>query len=212
MVVGNLICQNGISEVLRCIESVYPLVDEYYVVDGGSTDGTWELLNKYKEVYNLTLFKNQFESMGQQRNWILKKTPKDCWVVNIDQDEKLEADRNFIERVAIDPHEVPISIGVPFYNLIQDPKHHFENPVRTNINKVFYNDKNLHWMDGYHSHITYDGDVQYVIIEAPKDWRILHYAWLNPDRLKNIKKEIKEGKRDYQEEDIDFKKRGMYEL
>ena len=214
MVVGNLICQNGVHEVLRCIESVYPIVDEYHIVDGYSTDGTWELLNKYKDVYNLTLYQNKFVDMEQQRNWLLEKTPKDCWVINIDQDEKLEAEwaREFIASIAIDPHEVPIVVGVPFYNLIKDPKHHFENPVRLNLSKIFYNDKNLRYDGKYHAVLTYDGKHQYVAIEAPTIWRILHYAWLDPERLKNIRQDIKEGKREYNDDDINFKKRGTYEL
>jgi glycosyltransferase involved in cell wall biosynthesis len=213
-IIGNLICQDGIHEILRCIESVYPIVDEYHIVDGGSKDGTWEILNKYKKVYNLTLYQHPFEEMSKQRNWLLEKMPKDCWIVNIDQDEKLvgEGYREFIDRVRIEPHPAPIAMGMKFYNLIQDPLHHFENPVLTNVNKIFYNDKNLYFTEGYHSYITYDGEMMYVRIETPDDWKILHYAWLNPDRLKNIKKEMKSGKRDYQPEDIDFETRGSYSL
>lgn len=212
MVVGNVICKNGIHEILRCIESVYPLVDKIYIADSYSTDGTWELLNKYKEVYNLELFQNQYEDMEQQRNWLLEKTPKDCWVISIDQDEKLEADRGFIERIAIEEHEVPITIGIPFFNLSGDILHHSEDEIRVNVNKVFYNDKNLHFTGKYHSLITYNGDPHYIVIAPPNNWRVLHYAWLDPERLENISKEVKEGKRDYKEFEEGFNKNNIYKL
>ena len=56
---GSLICQNAMPDIVRCIESVAPLVKDYYICDGGSTDGTWEWLNKYKDVYSLKLFKHK---------------------------------------------------------------------------------------------------------------------------------------------------------
>ena len=107
-IVGTLICQNGISEIRRCIESVYPVVSQYYVMDGGSTDGTWELLNKYKDIYNLTLYQYPYDGNGEQRNRLLAYVPKDVWVVNIDQDEALNNSiqrelPNFITKISKKP-------------------------------------------------------------------------------------------------------------
>jgi glycosyltransferase involved in cell wall biosynthesis len=109
---GSLICQNGVAEIARCIESVYPVVDEYFVMDGGSTDGTWEWLNKWKGVYNLTIFQHPYKDQGEQRNLLLKKIPKGVWVVNIDQDERLGLTiqcelKNFIARIREDVYTDP---------------------------------------------------------------------------------------------------------
>lgn len=207
-VVANLICQNGLKDIMRCIESVFPVVDEYYVMDGGSTDGTWECLLSYRRAYHLTLFQSPFESMDKQRNKLLEKTPKDCWIINIDQDEKLNivsqyGMRDYIARITPevyeDPKRVsPIVIGMPFYNLIQDPLHHSENPVRVNVNKIFYYDNNLHFVDKYHSRLVYnEDDPHYQQFPAPSDWGIFHYAFLDEARVERAKEEITSGKRDY---------------
>ncbi len=216
-IIGHLICQNGIHEILRCIESVYPAVDEYYVVDGGSTDGTWELLEKYKDVYNLTLFQNKFESMSQQRNWLLDKTPKDRWIITLDQDEKLTEPaskglKDFLNHIDVQNDGYPWIVGLGFLNLIQDIQHHSEDPIRINNNKIFFYNNNLHFENGYHANIVYDGDTQYRVFETPFDWLILHYAWLNPDRIKDIQKDVKSGKRDYKEYTDGFNQKGIYEF
>jgi len=212
-VFGNVICKNGISEILRCMDSIYPICDEIYVCDDFSTDGTWELLKKYKRVYKLKLFQHKYEDMDKQRNWLLKKTPINSWIIEVDQDEKLSSLvtirlRKFLDETEIEKHNYPIVFPIPFYNLIDDVCHHSEKPIYYNTSKIFYYDAGLRFHGGYHANLSYDGSSEvYHQIKQPEvsqmedagAWGLLHYAWLNPDRIKNIKEEVKSGKRDYKE-------------
>ena len=218
-IVGMLICQNGISEILRCIESVYPVVSDYYIMDGGSTDGTWELLNKYKDVYNLSLYQYPYDENGAQRNRLLKYVPKDVWIVNLDQDEALN---NAVQRelpdfitkihpdLYADPNrKLPLNIHVPNFNLVQDILHFDASHISFFASKIFYNDRNLCFSQGYHCTIIYGAnDLENTnVISPPESWTIFHYAYLNPDRLKNLKKDNKSGKRQYSVEEWDITKK-----
>lgn len=220
-IVGMLICQDNISEIRRCIESVYPIVSRYYVMDGGSTDGTWELLNKYKDVYNLSLFQHSYDENGAQRNRLLQKIPKDVWVVDIDQDEAINNPMqngffDFISR--IDPNvyidserTLPLTIHVPNLNLVQDIRHFDAENVSFFASKVLYNDRNLHFTRGYHCTVAYGSDdIENVnVLDAPETWAIYHYAYLNPDRFVNLKKDRKSGKRDYRDSEWDLSKKNI---
>lgn len=216
-IIGNLICQNGISEVVRAIESVAPLVDEYYVVDGFSTDGTWEWLNKWKDVYHLTLFQNKFENMAEQRNFILDKTPKECWIITIDQDEKLGelaqlSLKQFVDSIEILPSIYPKVIPIPLLNLVGDIKHH-EDGVCYNSNKVFWYEEGITFKGGYHSYLSKEGSKeQYFVYQCPDNWGIMHYAWLDKDRVEKVKQDVAEGKRDYKEYKDGFKPREVLTL
>lgn len=222
-IIGNLICQNGVGEVLRCIESLVPVVDEYIVVDGYSTDGTWEILNRFKKAYNLTLYQRKFDRMDNQRNFALEKSEKDNWILTIDQDEQLNIVaqyqiKRFIDHIHPDiyvsPVRVsPISIGLPFYNLIHDKTHYSDLPLRMNNNKLIYYDRNLKFVDPYHSRACYDyDDPHYQNFPGPKDWAIFHYAFLDEERVKNAKADIKSGRRQYLESEWNLKKRPVFKI
>lgn len=213
-IVGNLICQNGISEIRRCIESVAPVVDEYFVCDGGSDDGTWELLNEWKDVYNLKLYQRKYDDQGKQRNFLLSKAPKDSWVVSLDQDEQLNHQmqrelRDFIGRITPkaydDPQrKLPLTISVNNINLVSSLMHFDMDNVKVFATKVFYNDKNLHFIEGYHTTICYDDSFppEYTnAVPAPQSWVIKHYAYLNPERLNSHK----DNKRVYNKGEFDPK-------
>ena len=45
---GCLVVRNGKSSVVRCLDALLPLVNEYVIVDTGSTDGTVELVADWK--------------------------------------------------------------------------------------------------------------------------------------------------------------------
>lgn len=189
---GTLICQNAMPDILRCVESVVPYVDEFYIMDGGSTDGTWEWLNKWKDVYNLTLFQHKYDDQGAQRNRLLAKIPKNVWCINIDQDEQLKAPgfREFVSRISPEllkgiGRDLPLTIRFRCINLVDDLYHYDEDNVRHFATKCFYNDRNLHFTPGYHMSICYfetEGNTN--AIPTPDDWVIKHYAYLDPVRIK----------------------------
>ena len=207
---GTLICQNAMPDIVRCIESVYPHVDKFYIMDGGSTDGTWEWLNKWKDVYNLTLFQHPYDDQGAQRNRLLSKIPKNVWCINIDQDEKLQAPyfRDFISKISPDlvagiSRDLPLTLRFYCINLVDDLKHYDANNVRHFATKCFYNHRNLHFTPGYHMSIChFETDSNTNAIPTPSDWVIKHYAYLDKDR---INKSHKDNKRSYKENEFDRK-------
>ena len=204
---GSLICQNGISEILRCIESVYPFVDKYFVMDGGSTDGTWELLNKYKDVYNLELFQHPYKDQGDQRNRLLTKMPRNSWVINLDQDEQLVAGdvKDFINHISPNVYtdekrQLPMTLILKNINLVKDILHYDADRVMNFATKFFYNDRNLHFTPGYHMSICYF-ETETNTNSFPTDWVVKHYAYLDSDR----KKSYNDPKRHYNKEEWDEK-------
>lgn len=204
---GTLICQNGIAEVVRCIESVVPYVDEFLVMDGGSTDGTWEWLQKWKDIYHLTLFQHEYTDQGDQRNRLLAKVPKNTWCINIDQDEQIKCKgfREYLEQISPDMiagrgRDLTLTLRIPCINLVDDLFHYNDNTMFM-ATKIFYNDRNVHFTPGYHMSICYYETEQNTnMIPVPEDWVIKHYAYLDNERLE---KSAKDPKRCYKPEEWD---------
>jgi len=209
-VYGTLICQDGMPDILRCVESVAPYVDKYLIMDGGSVDGTWEWLNKYKDVYNLTLFQYPYDDQGAQRNRLLAKVPKGVWCINIDQDEQILCGglRSFLERISPDViagkgRDLPLTLRFPAINLVDDILHYNDNKLMFFATKFFLNDRNVHFTPGYHMSICYYETEQNTnAIPVPDEWVVKHYAYLDNER---IKKSAKDPKRYYLPEEWDRK-------
>lgn len=82
---ANIICKNNINSIEMCLKSLKDVVDEIVVVDGGSTDGTVEILEKY----NCKIMMNKdWQGYSYQRNLAIKHSKGD-WILKLDSDEVL---------------------------------------------------------------------------------------------------------------------------
>lgn len=212
---GHIVCHNEYPDILRAIESIYPICDEILVVHDGSTQPLIDFLETRKDIYKMKVFYNPFTTVREQRQFLMEQTPIDNWVVSLDADEKYSMAvtkelRNALLWQLSKKHyetswndQVPLVIAIPHFNLIKDILH-YDGEGIYHQQKIFYYQKGLHWdFDEYFTHLSYkpgplsfekgDDTTVYSITGKP-EWVLLHYARLNPERLEWRSKHINDPK------------------
>lgn len=197
-----MVVQNGMPDILRAVESLYSVCDEILIVDGGSVDGTLEFLKDRTTIYNLKILERSFDTIQNQRQFLLEQTPKNNWIITIDQDEMISKDLQKELRTIIfnirepeledEKRKNPYVIKVPYFTLFKDIKHYSEEDYIEIGSKIFYYDRNLEWRNEYHCEPFYPGATIFTVdgkMLAKLEWCIFHFAWLDPkrvqERLKN---------------------------
>ena len=89
-----MIVKNEIACLERCIESVKAIVDEFVIVDTGSTDGTQEIIKKYG-----TLYEAPFVNYVETKNYALSLAKGD-YILFMDADEIVIAGLEFLKEHA----------------------------------------------------------------------------------------------------------------
>jgi glycosyltransferase involved in cell wall biosynthesis len=171
-ITGCMITLNEKDFISRALDSVIPLVDEMVIVDGGSVDGTLDIISKYPKV---KLIQNKMpEDFSQQRNIYLRHVTSD-WILVIDSDEAFEP--NFKDAL----HTL-ISIGrftsfwFPRKNFCPNDSEYIVNSGPGYQKRLFQNQPGIHYEGRVHEDIVgLKGDHGFVL-----DISILHYGFLKP--------------------------------
>ena len=82
---GMVVCYNEIKVIERAMISLKSFCDEIVVFDSFSTDGTYELVQKYTD----KVFQHEFDNHRDQKNRAIEKCSND-WVFLLDSDEYVE--------------------------------------------------------------------------------------------------------------------------
>ena len=79
---------NSVDTIERSIESVFRPDAEMVVVDGGSTDGTYEKMLEMSKEFNLKVYRLPGSSRGMGRGYALLKCPEGSYAAYFDLDDE----------------------------------------------------------------------------------------------------------------------------
>lgn len=92
----NMIVKNETKVIRRCLASVRPLIDNWVIVDTGSSDGTQSMIKEYMKDIPGELHERPWVNFGHNRNEALQLAKgKADYVLFIDADELLAYDKDF---------------------------------------------------------------------------------------------------------------------
>lgn len=175
----NMIVKDEAHVIERVLESVYPIIDYYTIVDTGSTDNTKELIEKFFKSKKVDgqILDRPFDNFENSRNHALNmskdKTDYSIW---IDADEKLHIDEKFDKNLLDkDIYIVNTHIGNMKYTR----------------NQIWKNSVNFKWHGPVHEFLVPNGDfkvtsdtIEHLTIEVFKDGA----SWQNTEVHQKYKK------------------------
>jgi hypothetical protein len=103
-----MIVRDEIERLESCLDSVAHLVDEVAILDTGSTDGTWDLVQVRAHRFDQIVWPDHF---GQARNCALDLATCD-WVLILDADETLVSGAEHLRRFAANPNALGAELRI----------------------------------------------------------------------------------------------------
>lgn len=100
----SMIVKNEEDVILRCLDSVFDLCNEFIFVDTGSTDNTKQIIYDYfssrqnDKYFNMMIYDKQFDDFVSCRNYAIEKSNGD-WILTMDADEWLLYDKEKINQI-----------------------------------------------------------------------------------------------------------------
>jgi glycosyltransferase involved in cell wall biosynthesis len=94
MITAIILTFNEEIHIHRCLKSIYPYVDNIYIVDSFSTDNTTQIAECFYP--KVKILQNKWKNHSDQFNWALSKIENiSQWILRIDADEILSISDGF---------------------------------------------------------------------------------------------------------------------
>lgn len=157
----NMIVKNESHVILRCLESVLPIIDHWVIVDTGSTDGTQQIIRDFLHEIPGELYERPWVNFGHNRDEALQLAlPTADYILFMDADDALIFDDNFVM-----PILTADSYMTPSFTAGDSMEYYFTRFVKSGLD--------WHWYDVIH---------EYVMAKDAKDPEYLEgikYAYLS---------------------------------
>jgi len=130
----SMIVKNEAPVILRCLESVKPIINHWVIVDTGSSDGTQDIIRKCMGDLPGTLYERDWRDFAHNRSEALNLSrPKSDFSLVIDADDFLEYPENFVlpflKEDAFTLNISDISLLYPRIQIVSNQKNFFYRGV-----------------------------------------------------------------------------------
>lgn len=150
-----IICKNEKNFIKDCLESA-KWADEIIFLDTGSTDGTLEIVEKYK--VKLIKYRSEGVNFGEWHNQGLKEASGD-WVLYLDADERITPllKEEILEKINKPNASV---FAIPRRNFLLGKELHFGGWYPDYQIRLFQKAKLHRWVGDLHEHPEFEGEVE----------------------------------------------------
>src|SRR5579862_8821121 len=106
----SMIVKNEAAVILRCLDSVRPIIDYWVIVDTGSTDGTQDIIREYLKDLPGELYERPWQDFAHNRSeGLALARPHGDYSLIIDADDALEIPEGFqLEELTADSYVLDI--------------------------------------------------------------------------------------------------------
>jgi len=162
------ICQDEeevIGWMLRACESLLPNLRTVVIVDGGSRDGTLDIISTWKDKVPITLIHHPFDNFCRQKNRALELCTAD-WIIFPDADMTWGSNLAWeLERGHITHLNQGTCIDVPWFSTVIDA-HHYRNDMEIGGTTRIVKNIGCRYVQPIHEYLVWPGEEDPQDIEA----------------------------------------------
>lgn len=157
----NMIVKNESAVILRCLESVLPIIDHWIIVDTGSTDGTQDIIRDFLYEIPGELYERPWVNFGHNRDEALQLAkPTADYVLFMDADDALLIPEDFVM-----PELTADSYLTSSFTNGDTTEYHFTRMVKSSLN--------WHWKGVIHEYVCAEDAVTQEVLTG------ISYAYLS---------------------------------